>query len=105
MSDTNITYSKSGVNYKSIDPLKVLAQMRARETSESLNRFGMKEIGQSRGESAYVWEEQDSYRAFVMEGLGTKNLIADAVRKFTNKSHYDALAQDTVAAIVNDLLV
>jgi phosphoribosylformylglycinamidine cyclo-ligase len=41
----------------------------------------------------------------VIEGLGTKNRVADEVRKFTGKTHYDAIAQDTVAMIVNDLIV
>src|SRR6185312_3058633 len=70
-----------------------------------LKRFDSLEIAASRGESAYVWEEKDSYRAIVVEGLGTKNLVADETRKFTNKTHYEAIAQDTVAMIVNDLVV
>jgi phosphoribosylformylglycinamidine cyclo-ligase len=41
----------------------------------------------------------------VMEGLGTKNLVADEMAKITGKSYYDAIAQDTVAMIVNDLIV
>jgi phosphoribosylformylglycinamidine cyclo-ligase len=65
----------------------------------------MNEISLSRGESAYVWEEKDCHKAIVIEGLGTKNLIADEVSKFTGKSHYDSIAQDTVAMIVNDLIV
>ena len=81
--DGPITYSSTGVNYDAMDPLKRLAQLRARATSKNLNRFGMKEIEASRGESAYVWEEQDSYRAFVIEGLGTKNRVADETRKIT----------------------
>lgn len=100
-----ITYASTGVNYDAMDPLKRLAQLRARATSENLNRFGMKEVEASRGESAYVWEEQDSYRAFVIEGLGTKNRVADETRKLTGRTHYDAIAQDTVAMIVNDLIV
>ena len=70
-----------------------------------MNYFGAKEVEASRGESAYVWEEQDSYRAFVIEGLGTKNKVADATRSITGRTHYDAIAQDTVAMIVNDLIV
>jgi phosphoribosylformylglycinamidine cyclo-ligase len=105
MNKSKITYSQTGVNYQAMDPVKILAQMRAKETAENLNRFGIQEIGESRGESAYVWEEQDAYKAFVIEGLGTKNLIADAVRKFTGKTHYEAIAQDTVAMIVNDLII
>lgn len=100
-----ITYSSTGVNYDAMDPVKRIAQLKARGTSENLGRFGMKEVGASRGESAYVWEEQDGYRAFVVEGLGTKNIVADEVRKFSGKTHYDSIAQDTVAMIVNDLIV
>jgi phosphoribosylformylglycinamidine cyclo-ligase len=40
-----------------------------------------------------------------IEGLGTKNLVADAVREFTGKTHYDTIAQDAIAMIVNDLIV
>ncbi|MDQ5900719.1 MAG: phosphoribosylformylglycinamidine cyclo-ligase [Patescibacteria group bacterium] len=103
--DERTTYASAGVNYDVMDPLKRLAQLRARETSGNLERFGMKEVEASRGESAYVWEEADGYRAFVIEGLGTKNKVADETRKFTGKTHYDAIAQDTVAMIVNDLIV
>lgn len=103
--DNPITYASTGVNYDAMDPLKRLAQLRARATSGNLERFGMREIEASRGESAYVWEEQDGYRAFVIEGLGTKNIVADETRKFTGRTHYDTIAQDTVAMIVNDLIV
>lgn len=99
------TYAESGVDYSAMDPIKVLAQQTAGATAENLHYFGAKEVGLSRGESAYVWEEPDAYRALVVEGLGTKNLVADAVRAFTGKTHYDSLAQDTVAMIVNDLIV
>lgn len=101
----NITYSKSGVDYGSIDPAKVSAQAAAAGTSKNLNYFGMEEVPASRGESAYVWKEKNGYRALVVEGLGTKNLVADALRPVTGKSYYDQIAQDTVAMIVNDLIV
>lgn len=103
MKKRKLNYASS-VNYEALDPIKVLAQKRARLTSKNLKKFKMNEIPASRGESAYVWEEKDSYRAFVIEGLGTKNLVADEVCKFTGKTHYDAIAQDTVACIVNDLI-
>ncbi|HVA97173.1 MAG TPA: AIR synthase related protein [Candidatus Acidoferrales bacterium] len=105
MKKQKISYKESGVNYEAMDPIKVLAQLRAKATAANFNRFGAKEIADSRGESAYVWEEKDEYRAFVIEGLGTKNLVADETRKFTGKTHYDTIAQDTVAMIVNDLIV
>jgi len=100
-----LTYSSTGVNYEAMDPFKRLAQLMAKETAGNLNRLEMREVEASRGESAFVWEEQDGYRAFVIEGLGTKNRVADETRKITGRTHYDAIAQDTVAMIVNDLIV
>ncbi len=70
--DTGITYSKSGVDYSSIDPAKVLAQTAASGTAANLDAFGMTEVTASRGESAYVWQENNGHRAPVVEGLGTK---------------------------------
>lgn len=99
------SYASSGVNYNIMDPIKRLAQLKAANTSANLERLNMKEVSESRGESAYVWEEPDAFRALVVEGLGTKNLIADQTRKITGKTHYDSIAQDTVAMIVNDLIV
>jgi len=99
------TYAASGVDYSSVDPIKVLAQQQAAGTAGNLASFAATELTASRGESAYVWEEADAYRSLVIEGLGTKNLVADAVSEFTNKSHYDAIAQDAIAMIVNDLIV
>lgn len=98
------TYASTGVNYDAMDPVKRLAQQAAAETAVNLARFGASEVPGIRGESAYVIEEEDRYVAHVVEGLGTKNLVADEIRKFTGKTHYDAIAQDTVAMIVNDLI-
>lgn len=99
------TYAESGVDYQAMDPVKILAQKKARATAGNLKSFGMQEIAASRGESAYVWEEPDSYRALVIEGLGTKNMVADAISGWAKKTYYDAVAQDTVAMVVNDLIV
>jgi phosphoribosylformylglycinamidine cyclo-ligase len=99
------TYAETGVDYSAMDPIKVLAQKSARTTASHLSAFGAREIEASRGESAYVWEEPDAYKALVIEGLGTKNLVADAMRKVTGKTYYDSIAQDTIAMIVNDLIV
>src|SRR5581483_1036310 len=95
----------SGVDYSALDPIKLLAQKSAQATASNLKRFGAQEVIASRGESAYVWEESDAYKALVIEGLGTKNLVADAMRKITNKTYYGSIAQDTIAMIVNDLIV
>ena len=69
-----ITYSSAGVDYSAMDPVKILAQKKAKLTSKNFKSFKIKEVSQSRGESAYVWEEKDSHRAFVIEGLGTKGI-------------------------------
>jgi len=100
-----LTYAQTGVDYTSLDPAKVMAQRAAAATAGALARFDHAEVAASRGESAFVWDEGDRYRAMVIEGLGTKSLVADATRAITGRSHYDALAQDTVAMIVNDLIV
>lgn len=105
MAQSGQTYAASGVDYSAVDPIKVLAQQGAAATAVNLENFGAREMPASRGESAYVWEEGDAYRSLVIEGLGTKNLIADAVREYTGKTHYDTIAQDTIAMIVNDLVV
>jgi phosphoribosylformylglycinamidine cyclo-ligase len=88
-----------------MDPIKILAQKNAAGTANNLASFGASEVSASRGESAYVWEEANSYRSLVIEGLGTKNLVADAMRQYGDKTYYDAIAQDTVAMVVNDLIV
>jgi phosphoribosylformylglycinamidine cyclo-ligase len=57
-----------------------------------------------RGESAYLLETPDAYLAHVEEGLGTKNLVADAILKLTGRSFYRNIGIDTVATMVNDLI-
>jgi phosphoribosylformylglycinamidine cyclo-ligase len=96
-------YAAAGVDYGVLDPGKLLAQRAAFGTRGELARRGASEVEESRGESAYVVDVGDRYLATVTEALGTKNLVADAVRAYTNKTHYDAIAQDTVATILNDL--
>jgi phosphoribosylformylglycinamidine cyclo-ligase len=102
---TQDSYAKAGVDYSAMDPIKLLAQKKAAGTAHNHTAFGAEEVVASRGESAYVWEEADAYRALVIEGLGTKNLVADAMRQYGDKTYYDSIAQDTVAMVVNDLIV
>ena len=42
--------------------------------------------------------------ASIVECLGTKALVADAMRSISGRSHYDTIAQDTIAMAVNDLI-
>lgn len=97
-----LSYHKS-VDYSKADPAKILAQKEGRATAKNLP-FGFKEVEGTRGESAYVFDMGDMYGAMVQEGLGTKSLIAQAVYKETGESHFSAIAKDTVAAIINDLI-
>lgn len=94
-------YSKSGVNYNVLDLVKRMAQDAASDTSSEI----MNQLPESRGESAFVSEIEGGYMAFVIEGLGTKNLVADKMYELSGKSYYGKIAQDTVGAIVNDILV
>lgn len=99
-----ISYSRSGVNYNLLDPVKKMAQMAGLATINNIKGSEVGELSQSRGESAYVMELSDCYFAVAEEGLGTKNLVADEMRKITGRTYYDAISYDTVAAIINDLI-
>ena len=99
-----IIYKQSGVNYQHLDPVKIKAQKAAAKTSLNLSHTPYSEITQSRGESAYVLDMGDHYLATITECLGTKALIADAMYQITGTHYYRALAQDTIAMAVNDIL-
>lgn len=99
-----LTYEQAGVNYDQVDPIKLLAQQSAKATAAQLAQHGLSEIVASRGESAYVLDAGPFYLASIVECLGTKILVADAVYRETGKSFYAAIAQDTIAMAVNDLI-
>ncbi len=99
-----ITYKNSGVDYSKLDPIKKLAQAAALNTGKNLLLHTFSEIEDTRGESAYVWKQGNTYMATVIEGLGTKNLVADEMRSITGKTYYDAIGHDTISAIINDLI-
>ncbi len=128
----HLTYETSGVDYDRIDPLKVLAQRAARSTGDNLkfSGAGVREVVASRGESAYVLDIADAYLASITECLGTKALVADAMREAarreapgaseesdapqasgasdapeaSGRTWYDHIAQDTIATAVNDII-
>ncbi len=99
-----ITYEQSGVDYAKIDPLKILAQHAAKATAHNLLSAGVSEVEESRGESAYVVDVGEFYLASITECLGTKALVADAMRQITGKTYYDYIAQDTLAMAINDII-
>jgi phosphoribosylformylglycinamidine cyclo-ligase len=99
-----LTYGQTGVNYDTLDAFKRACQKAAATTTGALSLHGLKEPASIRGESAYLLETADSYLAHVEEGLGTKNLVADAMLKLTGRSFYRNIGIDTVATMVNDLI-
>jgi len=104
MKKQKITYSQVGDNYETKDPVKKLVQTAAKATGINLIKNGFEEVSDSRGESAYVWKQGNIYMASVVEGLGTKNLIADGIYKAGGKTYYDVIGHDTIATIINDLV-
>jgi phosphoribosylformylglycinamidine cyclo-ligase len=104
MKNKKVTYEQVGDNYETKDPIKKLFQSAAKKTGKNLKEHGFSEVEDSRGESAFVWNQGNVLMASVVEGLGTKNLIADGMRKITGKTYYDVIAHDTVATIINDLI-
>jgi phosphoribosylformylglycinamidine cyclo-ligase len=101
--DTPDAYAEAGVDYAAVDPGKLLAQQVALATAGSLAKRGVEEVAASRGESAYALDVGERYLTFVTEGLGSKSLVADAMRRVTGKTYYELIACDTVATILNDL--
>src|SRR6185369_678397 len=101
---TPLSYGSSGVDYHVIDPFKVAAQRAAASTGNHLDGYGFSEVESSRGESAYVVDVGPFYLASIVECLRSKAMVADAMQALTGKSHYAAIAQDTIAMAINDLI-
>ncbi|HTH97857.1 MAG TPA: AIR synthase related protein [Stellaceae bacterium] len=95
-------YAASGVDYEWLDLFKRECQKAARGTADTFRQPALKDAGE-RGESAHLIETATGYIAHVEEGLGTKNLVADAVYEQTGKNFYREIGIDIVATIVNDL--
>lgn len=92
-------------DYATVKAFKRSAQQAAWETRHHILSRGFPELSWSRGESAYVFSDGQKYFALVLEVLGTKNLIADALhRLFPEKAYYAAIAQCNISAAINDLL-
>jgi phosphoribosylformylglycinamidine cyclo-ligase len=102
--DAPLSYESSGVHYGPLDAFKRACQKAAHGTADLLEPHGYREAPAVRGESAYLIESAGHYLAHVEEGLGTKNLVADAVQRATGRSFYREIGIDTVATIVNDLI-
>lgn len=103
MSEDGASYRAAGVDYDALDAGKRLAMAKALSTSSLLSARGGRALDASRGEPAFVFELEGKSFAFVVEGLGTKSIIARHVLEETGANHFADVAYDTVAAILNDL--
>lgn len=97
------SYRDAGVDYDALDASKREALASALATSSLLLAHGGRAIDASRGEPAFVFEHGGQTLAFVVEGLGTKSVIARQVQDQLGIDRFANVAYDTVAAIVNDL--
>jgi phosphoribosylformylglycinamidine cyclo-ligase len=96
-------YRSAGVDYETLDAGKRSALSEALATSGLLRAAGGRALDESRGEPAFVFEAGGRLMAFVVEGLGTKSIIARQVEEQLGLRAFGNVAYDTVAAIVNDL--
>jgi phosphoribosylformylglycinamidine cyclo-ligase len=97
------SYRDAGVDYDALDAGKRLAIAKALSTSPLLEPRGARALDASRGEPAFVFELDGRSFAFVVEGLGTKSIIARQVLEGQAEDRFADVAYDTVAAILNDL--
>jgi phosphoribosylformylglycinamidine cyclo-ligase len=97
------SYREAGVDYAALDAGKRLAMAKALSTSSLLGARGGRALDASRGEPAFVFELDGRAFAFVVEGLGTKSIIARQVLERSGLNRFADVAYDTVAAILNDL--
>ena len=98
------TYREAGVDYAALDAGKRLALDKALSTSALLEAVGGVALDRSRGEPAFVFGYGDEKFGIVMEGLGTKSVIAQDYFAETGRDHFNEVAYDAVCAIVNDLI-
>jgi phosphoribosylformylglycinamidine cyclo-ligase len=96
-------YKEAGIDYEVLDAAKRLALENALATSSMLTARGGAAHDESRGQSAFVFDFGGQTLALVVEGLGTKAMLARQYMDATGKDFFGAMAYDTVAAIVNDL--
>ncbi len=108
-----MTYAGTGVAYGGgLDQFKIAAAKAARETEVEATRdyFGFEPLPRSRGGSVYLTrysypylQQSWSILGHLVETLGTKSLVADAMYKLTgNANYYRNLMQCAAAMVLND---
>jgi len=108
--NSSMTYVGTGVDYEAMDPHKRASADAAKLTYHWLERLGLRVVPWTCGESVTVIETPHEYLGLVVEGLGTKILVADALFDDTDltgaaENAFDAyIAQCNVAMAFNDLI-
>jgi len=90
------------VNYGVIDPVKRLFQQLGAQTSVPSD-YGVTELPGRRGESVHIVQVGNLFIGSLVEGLGTRGLVADEIYKTTGVSHYEAIGRSAAETILNDL--
>jgi phosphoribosylformylglycinamidine cyclo-ligase len=103
MTPGSSAYRSAGVDYQALDSGKRGALAEALKTSGLLEGLGGRALDESRGEPAFLFRCGGMMLGFVIEGLGTKSMIARHAQGQVGPAGYANVAYDTVAAIVNDL--
>ena len=96
------------VDYEKLDPVKRAAIETFSGTLEKPERLGMRIVPETLGEPAIAidFPEQDFMLGFNVEGLGTKNMIADSMSKDPRGKrvkYYESIGVDCLAMSTNDL--
>lgn len=105
---TSSVIDAAGVDYNSLDAFKVLASRAAAATSLFIDEDDWEVLEWTRGESAFALKDRQTglVMACAIEGLGTKNLVAEnpELRAKYSRTFYDWIAQCNIAMILNDLI-
>lgn len=110
---TGMTYDATGVNYALLDRGKRSAQELCRETLSNPASRGVRVVPWSLGESVSLVRSGRHYLGHVTEGLGTKNLVADALAEQLRivqgaeasvESGYFSIGICAAATMLNDLI-
>jgi phosphoribosylformylglycinamidine cyclo-ligase len=96
------------VDYSKLDPVKKAAISKFTPYLDAPKRIGVRILPETIGESAVALElpNSDYYLAFNVEGLGTKNIIADKMfldKRGKGVKYFENIGLDNVAMSTNDL--
>jgi phosphoribosylformylglycinamidine cyclo-ligase len=100
---------RNSVNYDTLDLVKKMALDIFEPTFSYPERLGIRFVPESLGGTVPVFDfsnvDSNHYIAHIIEGLGTKNMVADAMYKETgDPKYYNHVGTDTARMAVNDIV-